>query len=104
MLLAPDGRVFWAGPEKTTAYLDTNGTGGWSPGPKEMDDDLYRDYGSAVMYEPGKVLVVGGGNPPTRTAKKIDLNASPPVWEEAGEMEFARGQFNAMVLPDGQVL
>ena len=30
MLLAPNGRVFDAGPTATTRYLDTSGTGAWS--------------------------------------------------------------------------
>ena len=30
MLLAPNGRVFDAGPTATTRYLNTSGTGAWS--------------------------------------------------------------------------
>ena len=30
MLLAPNGKVFNAGPTTTTRYLDTSGTGAWS--------------------------------------------------------------------------
>jgi galactose oxidase len=102
MLLAPDGQVFWAGPESPTAYLNTSGGGTWTAGPDRRD--LYRDYGSAVEYEPGRVLVLGGGDPPTETAKKINLNATPPAWEPAGSMKFARRQQNATLLPDGTVL
>jgi len=103
MLLAPNGKVFLAGPEARAAYLDTSGTGSWLPAPSRPDN-LYRDYGSAVMYEPGKVLVVGGGDPPTNTAMKIDLNANPPAWQSAGAMKYARRQLNATLLPDGKVL
>ena len=39
-----------------------------------------RDYGSAVMYEPGKILLAGGGDPPTATAEVIDLNVPGPTW------------------------
>jgi hypothetical protein len=31
MLLAPDGKVFLAGPTADTRYLETSGAGGWSP-------------------------------------------------------------------------
>ena len=62
MLLAPDGRVFNAGPQQTSRYLNTSGTGAWSNGPASTVDT--RSYGSAVMYEPGKVLIVGGNDPP----------------------------------------
>ncbi len=104
MLLAPDGEAFWAGPQQQTGYLDTAGRGRWKDGP-ERRNDLLRGYGSAVMYEPGKVLVVGGGEvPPTATAMTIDLNATSPAWQATGAMKFARRQLNATLLPDGKVL
>ena len=56
------------------------------------------------MYEPGKVLIVGGKDPPRATAEKIDLNLPTPAWQLAGNMASARRQFNATVLPDGTVL
>ena len=64
----------------------------------------YRSYGSAVMYAPGKVLVMGGDNPPTNTAEVIDLNAASPSWRAVDSMEFSRRQINATLLPDGNVL
>ena len=102
MLLAPNGRVFNPAPTRTTRYLNTAGSGTWSfvatrAGPN-------RDYGSAVMYEPGKILVVGGGDPPTNTAEVIDLNQATPSWSFVGSMAFARRQINATLLPDGTVL
>lgn len=102
MLLAPDGRVFNAGPQQTTRYLDTSVTGAWANGPTSAGG--YRGYGTAVMYEPGKVLIVGGGDPPVATAEKIDLNVSGPTWRSAGVMHTARRQLNATMLPDGTVL
>lgn len=58
MFLAPDGRVFQAGPNQNTRYLDTSGTGGWDAVANSIHG--YRDYGSAVLYDQGKVLIVGG--------------------------------------------
>ena len=66
--------------------------------------NLYRDYGSSVMYDNGKILVMGGGDPPTNTAEVIDLNAASPAWRSVASMAFARRQLNATILPDGQVL
>ena len=66
--------------------------------------NVYRDYGSSVMYDNGKVLVMGGGDPPTNTAEVIDLNASTPAWRSVAPMAFARRQLNATLLPDGKVL
>ena len=63
-----------------------------------------RDYGSAVMYADGKILVVGGGDPPTNTAEVIDLNQPTPTWRSVAPMSVARRQLNATLLPDGTVL
>ncbi|MDD5322267.1 MAG: DUF1929 domain-containing protein, partial [Methylococcales bacterium] len=104
MLLAPNGKVFNPGPTAVTRYLDTAGSGSWSFVANRFYQTTNRDYGSAVMYAPGKVLSVGGGNPPTKTAEVIDLNASTPSWSPVGSMQFARRQINALLLPDGKVL
>ncbi len=102
MLLAPNGRIFNPGPSQTTRYLNTSGAGAWTMvGNRQFGD---RSYGSAVMYDDGKVLVMGGGDPPTRTAEVIDLNAPTPTWRFVGQMAIARRQINAVLLPDGKVL
>jgi galactose oxidase-like protein len=99
--LAPNGKVFYAGENQATAYLSTSGTGSWST----VGNRLYgtRDYGSAVMYRPGKILYVGGGRT-TRTAEIIDLNEAAPTWRWTGSMAYARRHLNATILPTGQVL
>jgi Galactose oxidase-like, Early set domain/Fibronectin type III domain/Kelch motif len=102
MFLAPDGRVFNAGPEIYTRYLNTSGTGAWTTFTTSTGG--YRSYGTAVMYEPGKVLMVGGNDPPTASAEKIDLNLAVPTWQSAGLMHTARRQLNGTILPDGTVL
>src|SRR5207249_2519305 len=100
--VAPDGRIFYAGELQQSLYLDVSGTGQWTAGP--MRQFGRRDYGSAVMYEPGKVLYAGGGDPPTNTAEIIDLNQPNPAWQYTGSMAFARRQMNATLLPTGDVL
>ena len=103
MFLAPNGSVFNAGPEVTTRYLDTAGTGAWANvGNRTFPKSRF--YGGAVMYEPGKILTVGGGDPPTNTAEVIDLNASNPSWRAVASMATARQQMNSTVLADGKVL
>jgi hypothetical protein len=103
MYLAPNGRVFAAGPSQTTRYLNTSGTGSWSVVANSSYG--YRDYGSSVLYDDGKVLIVGGGNnPPTNTAEVIDLNASTPAWRSVAPMANRRRQVNATLLPDGTTL
>jgi hypothetical protein len=103
MLLAPNGKVFDAGSDRLTRYLDTTGTGTWTT-VGNTNYTMARPYGSAVMYDIGKVLIVGGGEPPTNTAEIIDLNSATPSWQLTGNMAFARRQHNATVLPDGKVL
>jgi hypothetical protein len=103
MFVAPNGKPFNAGPTIGSRYLDTTGTGTWfMVGTTKYPNS--RDYGSAVMYAPGKVLIIGGDDPPTNTAETIDLNSSNPAWSYANPMANARRQLNATILPDGTVL
>jgi len=107
-----DGKVFYAGEAKVSRWLDPDANGGlgkWTTAkaPRVVAD---RDYGSAVMYEQGKILYAGGGGkkkdgpPPTSTAELIDLNQSAPQWTPTGFMIYARRQFNLTILADGKVL
>lgn len=104
--VAPNGLVFYAGELQQSAYLDPRGDGHWIPA--ALSNHGRRDYGSAVMYRPGQVMIVGGSDPPdgapTSTAEVIDLNTSVPVWRYTERMTHARRQFNTTLLPDGRVL
>lgn len=104
---APNGKVFYAGHAKATYYLDTQGNGAWAFVANSNWGE--REFGSAVMYEPGKVLIVGGGGflastLPTNTAETIDLNEASPVWRSTGSMAFRRRHVTATILPTGEVL
>jgi len=104
--VAPNGLLFYAGELQSSAYLDPRDSGSWIP----VASSLYgrRDYGSAVMYRPGKVIILGGSDPPdgapTATAEVIDLSDPAPSWRYTAAMSFPRRQFNATLLPDGTVL
>ncbi len=100
--LAPNGMVFVPGPEATSRYLDTSGSGAWIDVAAAIEGG--RDYGGSVLYDVGKVLMVGGGDPPKKTAERIDLGAPTPAWSAAAPMSYARRQMNALLLPDGTVL
>jgi galactose oxidase-like protein/Kelch motif protein len=91
--------------------------GKWTNGPSHTLFPYNRDYGTAVMYEPGKIMYTGGGgnstwaqtpdprtNQPTAIAEKIDLTAGSPSWTSAGTMAFRRRHLNSTILPDGTVL
>ena len=109
LFLAPNKKVFMAGPSEITRYLDTAGSGAWSL--VAVRPANYRPNASAVMYAPGKVLIVGGGysvekqaHTPTNTAEVIDLNQASPSWRAVPPMQYARAYLNATLLPDGKVL
>jgi hypothetical protein len=106
MFLAPNGQVFNPGPDRTSRYLDTSGTGAWST----VGSFNYigtRDYGSSVIYD-GKVMIAGGDGAgsglATNTAEVIDLTVSSPIWSYTGSLANARRQLNLTLLPDGKVL
>jgi hypothetical protein len=103
--VAPNGKIFYAGELQQSSYLDVS-TGTWTPVAASLYGD--REYGSAVMYRPGKVLIVGGSGtpsgPPTATAETIDLADASPAWHFTGSMASARRQFNVTLLPDGRVV
>jgi hypothetical protein len=101
MFLAPNGKLFFAGPWRTNRWLDPEGTGTWYDGPRSGYNG--RAYGSAVMYG-SKVLLIGGGSPPTATVEEIDLAAPSPAWVARAPMTWPRRQLNATLLPDGKVL
>jgi hypothetical protein len=118
----PLGRIFMAGERVRSQWFDVDGStasgsGRWTTnGPTHLWP-FNRDYGTAVMYEPGKILYAGGGgnstwgqtpdaraSAPTATAEIIDLNAASPAWTSAGAMAFPRRHLNSTMLPDGTVL
>jgi galactose oxidase len=116
-----NGLIFYASERVRSRWFNVDGVGAggnrgaWTLGPTHIFG-FNRDYGSAVMYDVGKILVVGGGgmtswgtpdpktSQPTATAEIIDLNAPNPSWQPTRPMAFRRRHMNATVLPDGQVL
>ena len=113
-----DGQVFYAGEQVTSRWFNYGGTGSWTTGPRHIWK-FNRDYGTAVMYDAGKILYAGGGGDrgwacecpdaersatPTATAEKIDLSQTSPQWQSAGSMSAPRRHLNSTILPDGQVL
>lgn len=114
--VAPDGQIFYAGERIMSRWFNVAGTGSWSAGPSHIWQ-FNRDYGTAVMYEAGKILYAGGGGhtgwpsagdaksaTPTATAEKIDLTQTGATWQSAGSMSAPRRHLNSTILPDGQVL
>jgi len=99
----PSGKAFVAGPDTTTRYLDTSGTGAWSTVAMTNFPNT-RDYGSSVMYGPHNILIAGGSQPPTNTAEIINLSDTTPTWQYTNPMAFPRRHMNMTLLPDDNVL
>ncbi|MEM9602501.1 MAG: RICIN domain-containing protein [Pseudomonadota bacterium] len=116
MHVAPDGRVIQTGPTQTLHWFDANGVGSVEDTGVQMARN--RQFGAAVMYRPGKILISGGsdpirtdvtsefGNPlgGTETAVTVDVSGASPVVTSVESMQYARVQHNAVVLPNGEVL
>ncbi|HEY3013252.1 MAG TPA: galactose oxidase-like domain-containing protein [Gemmatimonadales bacterium] len=114
--VAPNGLIFYAGERIMSRWFNVAGSGSWTDGPRHIWQ-FNREYGTAVMYEPGKILYAGGGGDPnwpsagdarspapTNTAEQIDLNQPSPQWQSAGTMSAPRRHLNSTILPDGTVL
>jgi hypothetical protein len=114
VFLAPDGRVFIAGPLYDSFWLTTSRTGSITPtGLKHRGTGWWynRSGGVPVMYLPGKILTTGGAHPNaatstatvTATTEVIDLNQMPPVWRKASPMAQPSANHMLILLPDGTV-
>lgn len=99
--LTANGRIYVAGPQQQTRFLDVSGTGRWISGPNRQYGA--REYGAAVMYDDQKILYVGGGHT-TSTAEVFDLDNPSAGWSYTNPMASARRHANAVLLPTGQVL
>ncbi len=116
--LAPNGKVFIAGPGvNTSKYFDplANGLAGqYTDGP---DYGPSHFEGSAVTYDAaaGKILMVGGrttvGGTVLNVAETINLSATTPTWltsqttpAQVAPLNIRRKFHTTTVLPNGQVL
>jgi hypothetical protein len=104
MYVVGGDKLFMAGPDSLTRFLDVSGTGRWTDvGMTRLK--LIRNYGSAVRYAPGKILICGGARfPPTASAEIIDVDAAKPAWAYTDSMHYGRRQHTAVMLPDGKVI
>ncbi len=108
MIPTGHGRVLHAGPGVNMHLLDTRGNGGvQSMGPR--GDDQFSVSGTAVMYDIGKVLKLGGspgyeGFDANANAYVIDTNNGGAAVRKLAPMNYARVFHNSVVLPNGQVV
>jgi galactose oxidase len=99
------GKVCMSGFLQRTVLLDMAGMGGagsWEE--VGFSAGAQREEGTAVTYDVDKVLIVGGGVNPQKSAERLDLTAAHPAWQATDSMSTERRHLNATILPDGTVL
>jgi galactose oxidase len=89
-------------------FYGVSGTGSVTAAGTRGDDGDAMN-GNAIMYEPGKILTVGGApayqnSNATKNAYVVDINGTAPVVKKVGSMASARAFHNRVVLPDGKVM
>lgn len=104
----PKGKVFHSGPTPKMHSIDTTGLGKITQVGPELTE-WYPKHGATVMYDEGKLLVMGGataGNNQVSTNKAmiIDINGPAPVVTPVAPMANARKFQNGVMLPTGEVL
>ena len=107
--VAPDGRVFHSGPWPSMHWYDAAGSGDIEAAGTRLGGDQTRAFGTATMYDVGKVLVAGGQDrkapqASSREAIKIDINGAAPVAQQASDMAHKRTNHNAVLLPTGDLI
>ena len=111
LFLAPNGKVFAAGPSPTMYWYDTTGNGSITAA-GNRGDSPYSQVGTSIMYDTGKILFAGGsrvydqsGVQGYNAAYTIDINNENAVRvEKQDPMSYKRVYATGVVLPNGQVL
>ena len=102
MFVLPNGKIFKAGTSASTYLLDTT-TGTWTNGPTNaFGSSGYAE--SSAMYEPGKIIRSGGGDPSIANTAIVDMTAANPQWKQTSPMHFPRRRHNMVILADGEVM
>ena len=109
LFLAPSGdRIFHAGPSTQMHWITTEGEGSVTPSLQRGAYDAMN--GNAVLYDIGKILVVGGApnydnGTALDTAFLIDINGPGEATVVQTESMSTRRTFaNSIVLPNGEVV
>jgi len=101
--LAPDGNVYSVTNYDGTERISFGGTGSWTHVANPPEND-YWNYIPAVMYEPGKIALLGSGDPSPNVIL-LDATVANPTWTfNSDTMAQPRRQHNATILADGTVL
>ncbi len=107
--VAPNGKIFHAGPGENMHWIDVSGEGSFTTIGKR-GDDAYSMNMNSVMYDVGKLLTLGGAQAYSGPAGKpntylIDINNENNVAvTRAANLNKARTLANTIALPTGEIL
>ena len=111
VLVAPNGKLFAAGPTPNMQWYDT-ASGGSVRFAGRRGDDIYAQNNVTVMFDVGKILTAGGSpdydsagsHPPaSANAYVIDINSAVST-RKIAPMQYRRSYANGVILPDGRIL
>jgi len=105
--VAPDGRIFSAGPESNMHWVDVEGNGQITSTNAIFPGNRSNQSGGVAMYDEGKILFAGGGvvgGGTTNVAHVVDINSGTPVVTATAPMNFNRRFHNALMLPNGNAI
>ncbi|MBE9030324.1 RICIN domain-containing protein [filamentous cyanobacterium LEGE 11480] len=112
LMVAPNGKLFGAGPTPNMNWYDLKGNGS-SQSAGKRGNDQFNQNGVYVMYDVGKVLSAGGNPnydaqnsrsaPSSKATYTIDINRGAQA-QQVQSMRYPRAFANGVVMPDGKVL
>lgn len=109
MHVAPNGKVFHSGATTQMHEIDVTGVGSIVNKGSRGSTEVYRQWGSAIMMDEGKILLTGG-TPRERTPGSltsgviIDINGANPVVTRIADMTYSRTYHTTILLPTGEAM
>ncbi|MEM7336916.1 MAG: hypothetical protein AAF490_32885, partial [Chloroflexota bacterium] len=108
LAIAPDNSIFHAGPTPEMHSISLVGDGALTHLGTLPDASWYAKDGTYVMFDEGKMLIVGGRNAnssiaSTNKAMVVDINGAEPVLTSTNSMAHARSHHSAVMMPNGEV-
>ncbi|MEO0415523.1 MAG: kelch repeat-containing protein, partial [Verrucomicrobiota bacterium] len=106
--LAPNGRIFHAGPTDRMHWVNPNGSGQLIDSGKNVPGNWYPKHSATAMYAKGKIIVAGGaantGGGTTNAVYTVDVNGNTPVVQQKASMKHRRRFASGVMLPDGNFM
>lgn len=103
--MGPNGKVLVSSGTSFTGLLYDPPSNSWSTHGNLFLRELH-DQGTSVMYDRGKVIVIGGRQGQTAVTSHtelIDLTQPSPIWTTGPAMNFPRYFATSVLMPNGQV-